>query len=200
MTNKAQAKLSQGYTRQMKTCANCANYTSEIRTDPEYPQYVTESYRLCSVGGFVVHKTATCDLFTKDANVRFVHKTDMKTLIFQRQFVPLILSGSQSTTIRKQENILCAGERVQFAVEPTHQRYLDTEAFCKTTIARRLDVMLTRTKASLNFVMVKDLETLAINEGFSSYSELVEWFERHYYLPFYGVQLEWTPIIPTCNL
>jgi len=122
----------------------------------------------------------------------------MKTLIFESRFVPLILSGSQSTTIREQENILRAGERVQFAVEPTHPRYLDSEAFCKTTIARRLDVMLTRASASLNFVMVKDLETLAINEGFESWGELVEWFERHYYhLPFYGVQLEWTPILPT---
>jgi len=107
----------------------------------------------------------------------------------------LILSGIKSTAIRKHKNILRVGEMVQFAVEPEFPLYLDTEAFCKTTITKRLDIMLTRTKASLDWVSVKDLETLAINEGFSSYSELIEWFDLNYYLPFYGVRLEWTPIL-----
>jgi len=121
--------------------------------------------------------------------------TNMKTLIFKRRFVPAIQSGTKVTAIRKHENILRVGEMVQFAVEPEFPLYLDTEAFCKTTITKRLDIMLTRTKASLDWVSVKDLETLAINEGFSSYSELIEWFDLNYYLPFCGVRLEWTPIL-----
>jgi len=109
--------------------------------------------------------------------------------------VAAIKSGTKVTSIRKHENIVRVGETVQCAVKPEHPGYLDSEAFCKTTITKRLDIMLTRTKASLDFVSVKDLETLAINEGFSSYSELVEWFDLNYYLPFYGVQLEWTPLL-----
>lgn len=38
---------------------------------------------------------------------------------------------------------------------------------------------------------MKDLNRLAIKDGFQTWDDLVEWFDKKYELPFHGVLIEW---------
>jgi hypothetical protein len=63
MSNQSEAKTAQGYTRDRKVCGNCTYIRSDIRTKMLTPVASTwkEYHIRCSIGGFGVHKTATCN-------------------------------------------------------------------------------------------------------------------------------------------
>ena len=49
---------------------------------------------------------------------------------------------------------------------------------------------------SYNYVvetLAKDLDRLAVKDGFSNWRDLVKWFEREHGLPFTGILIEWEP-------
>jgi len=120
--------------------------------------------------------------------------TNMQSLIFESRFVPLIMNGSKSTTISENTSRLYVGDVVQFKFKRKKPPYF--RVFYKAKITRRSELTIYRTRAFMGRP-VKQRKMFAINDGFESWGELVEWFDLNYYLPFYGVQLEWTPIIPT---
>lgn len=66
MSKQSEAKAAQNYRRTPDTCGNCANYSSEtVKHKASFSwsnDYTTEKNMRCLVGGFKVHKTATCDL------------------------------------------------------------------------------------------------------------------------------------------
>ncbi len=51
-----------------QTCANCRQFIS-VKVPHKYaPSYLKEVNKRCVIGGFVVMKTATCDLFESKTN------------------------------------------------------------------------------------------------------------------------------------
>ena len=66
MSKQSEAKKAQNYRDDADTCANCANYRSEL-IDKTYDSYdgiqvwTEEKGKRCALGGFAVKKTATCD-------------------------------------------------------------------------------------------------------------------------------------------
>lgn len=62
MNKKAQAKERQGYTKILKTCANCQHMTKEVETLKGYFHKIEIDKKLrCSIGDFAVQKMATCN-------------------------------------------------------------------------------------------------------------------------------------------
>ena len=64
MSKQSEAKQAQGYTRTLKTCANCKHFTCEVTNhkNPLGQSYTIDRNLRCSIGGFKVNKTATCNL------------------------------------------------------------------------------------------------------------------------------------------
>jgi hypothetical protein len=65
MSKQSEAKVFQGYVvKPKKNCANCVSYRSDFiqRSWIRHKSY-DEKNKLCSIGGFAVQKTATCDLW-----------------------------------------------------------------------------------------------------------------------------------------
>ncbi len=66
MSKQSEAKKAQNYRENADTCANCANYQSEL-IEKKYDGYngilvwTEEKGKRCTVGEFAVKKTATCD-------------------------------------------------------------------------------------------------------------------------------------------
>jgi hypothetical protein len=62
MSKQSEAKESQGYTRTLKMCSNCAWYESDLTPVENWAGqvYHDEKNIRCGLGGFKVHKTATC--------------------------------------------------------------------------------------------------------------------------------------------
>jgi len=64
MSKVSGAKIAQGYTRAKRDCSRCAHFKSEIVTiSDKYGVYSEEKNLRCGIGGFKVHKTATCNKF-----------------------------------------------------------------------------------------------------------------------------------------
>ena len=60
MSKQSEMKELQGYRTALRMCANCAHYRSEYAAD-WYGQG-REGKKRCSLGGFAVQKTATCNM------------------------------------------------------------------------------------------------------------------------------------------
>jgi hypothetical protein len=60
MSKQSEAKERQGYTRTLNTCSNCENFTCDKVRSEWNPSYSIERNLRCALGGFKVHKTATC--------------------------------------------------------------------------------------------------------------------------------------------
>jgi len=58
MSKQSEAKDRQDYTRELKTCGNCAHFKCDSE---KWNGYITERNLRCGIGGFKVHKTATCN-------------------------------------------------------------------------------------------------------------------------------------------
>lgn len=58
------AKEQQGYTREISNCSNCKNFICEVETVNVH--WTVERNLRCSIGGFKVNKTATCDMWKKN--------------------------------------------------------------------------------------------------------------------------------------
>lgn len=65
MSKQSEAKINQGYTRELKTCANCKHFCFKEEKAGWNNQYVLEKELRCGIGEFKVHKTATCNLHEK---------------------------------------------------------------------------------------------------------------------------------------
>jgi len=61
MSKQSDAKAEQNYTRELKTCSNCKHFTYETEKSGWNNSYTIEKNLRCGIGGFKVHKTATCD-------------------------------------------------------------------------------------------------------------------------------------------
>lgn len=63
MNKQSEAKAAQNYRKTANTCSNCAHYKSEIVefNSSWYGKRTKETGIHCSLGGFAVLKTATCD-------------------------------------------------------------------------------------------------------------------------------------------
>ena len=68
MSEQKTAKDDQRYREQPDTCANCGHFQSDM-VDDSYTdwmgnpvEFFRETNLRCSIGGFAVKKTATCDL------------------------------------------------------------------------------------------------------------------------------------------
>jgi hypothetical protein len=70
MSKQSEAKERMGYNEKPipQTCANCRQFVSSKIPSAWNPAYLQEKNRRCVVGGFVVKKTATCDLFESKTN------------------------------------------------------------------------------------------------------------------------------------
>lgn len=68
------AKQEQGYRETPDTCGNCAHYQSEVvektydTWDGVHHVWTEEKKKRCSIGGFPVKKTATCDRYLRKEN------------------------------------------------------------------------------------------------------------------------------------
>lgn len=63
MSKQSKAKAEQNYRKVADTCANCAHFSSKIeKLKPTfYGPWEKETDKHCTLGGFAVGKTATCD-------------------------------------------------------------------------------------------------------------------------------------------
>ncbi|WP_101048887.1 hypothetical protein [Macromonas nakdongensis] len=63
MSKQSEAKAEQNYRKTADTCANCAHFESTIKTIKSgwYGTWHEETGKRCTLGGFAVGKTATCD-------------------------------------------------------------------------------------------------------------------------------------------
>lgn len=63
MSKQSSAKEQQGYTRTIAYCGNCKHFKSDIEKEiGRFGESTTEKNLRCGIGGFKVHKTATCKL------------------------------------------------------------------------------------------------------------------------------------------
>ena len=118
---------------------------------------------------------------------------------FKPQFKEPILKKKKKHTIRKDENDRWKpGMKIHFATgvrtKLYHQFY---EGFCKST--QRIIILYDNIQRIGNVVNVsidgrsiswKELETLAINDGFESVSEFLNWFDKD----FKGKIIHWTDL------
>jgi len=66
MSKQSDAKAAQGFSKKPRQCNNCTHYRSDIKTIVEYWGDVTkESNKRCSIGGFAVGSSSSCDLYAK---------------------------------------------------------------------------------------------------------------------------------------
>lgn len=62
MSKQSEAKKNQNYRTTPDTCSNCTQYQSDIvEKRTQFGSWKEEKGKRCSVGGFAVKKTATCD-------------------------------------------------------------------------------------------------------------------------------------------
>ncbi len=62
MNKKSEEKERQGYTKILKTCANCDYMTKEVEILRGYFHKIEVDKKLrCSIGNFAVQKMATCN-------------------------------------------------------------------------------------------------------------------------------------------
>jgi hypothetical protein len=78
MSKQSEAKAKQAYVEKPlpRTCSTCAHLTVDLEL-PAWmkkagcydhdPRYLVETNRRCSIGGFAVKRTATCQLWLKKA-------------------------------------------------------------------------------------------------------------------------------------
>ena len=59
MSKQSEAKAGQGYSESGPTCANCAEYRSEITPHPDVV-WVQEKNLRCAIGGFAIKKRGWC--------------------------------------------------------------------------------------------------------------------------------------------
>lgn len=63
MSKQSKEKEKQGYTRTLKTCGNCKHFHSKLTTESNaFGSWTNETNLRCIIGGFKVHKTATCNM------------------------------------------------------------------------------------------------------------------------------------------
>ena len=61
MSRQSEAKVKQGYTKQMKVCSTCDNLEKETVTiRGAFSTYTKDKNVRCTIGGFAVSKFATC--------------------------------------------------------------------------------------------------------------------------------------------
>jgi hypothetical protein len=61
MSKQSESKILMGYSPHPRNCANCTHYSSILVPNSGYSAFLKEKEKKCSIGGFAVKKTATCD-------------------------------------------------------------------------------------------------------------------------------------------
>lgn len=62
MSKQSEAKKDQNYRETPDTCSNCSHYESQtVEKSYGAASWTEEKGKRCSIGGFAVKKTATCD-------------------------------------------------------------------------------------------------------------------------------------------
>ncbi len=119
----------------------------------------------------------------------------MPSFNFQKRFAELVEFGSKNTTIRpKRRN---APREDQTALLFTGLRTKNTRRLGASPI---VDVSHIEISTAGNIdvdgqmLSVKQSEELACADGFESLTELVEWFDENYDLPFHGDLITWAPL------
>ena len=125
---------------------------------------------------------------------------------FQKQFAPLILSGSKCTTIRGREAkvgslaYLFTGMRTKACARLGISEII----YCRPITVGRKNNGQANIKLNGQQLSVFDADSIAMSDGFLTAKELVEWFEATYKLPvnrsgcahdvFRGFVIEWAPL------
>lgn len=96
------------------------------------------------------------------------------------EFVPKIISGEKTTTIRVTAPNMDAGNVINFF---TGRRTKDCKYAISATISGVFDVYVSRDMVVLNGNELSDAQNLqyfAQNDGFSSFAEMIAFFEKMY--------------------
>ena len=111
---------------------------------------------------------------------------------FKKQFAPLIKSGTKQQTIRapRKTRHAIAGEPIQLYTgmrTKACSKLIDPDPTCRAVLPISIDGM----EVLIDGVplMDKELEQLAIADGFNSLDELVDFFKDR--MPFEGVLIAW---------
>jgi hypothetical protein len=119
---------------------------------------------------------------------------------FMARFATLVESGEKRQTIRQTDKGAKPGDTAYLY---TGQRTKQCRKLGEGRITAVLEILISRFDDGIFFARVmqinetqvwlvgKELDSLAIADGFSGGEEMVAWFEKQYGLPFFGYLHEW---------
>jgi hypothetical protein len=121
----------------------------------------------------------------------------MKCIMFKSQFADLVRSGTKLQTIRpRRRRAVVEGEFASLRKwEGLPYRSQQTE-LRQAKIVEVREVLVEEQALTIAGARHTDLVVLhreALLDGFQSWQEMVEWFQRVHGLPFYGVLIKWEP-------
>lgn len=124
----------------------------------------------------------------------------MRVILFQPRFHELIESGSKTTTIRKRSWGVWPGVTLSLRAwldKPYRSKQRELrEARCKAVSSIIIEtdrpaIYLTR-EEQVEITDRDELEKIAVNDGFASFSDMQAWFvEHHHRGSFQGYLIEW---------
>ena len=116
----------------------------------------------------------------------------MRVIMFQDRFASKVRDGSKPHTIRKTAR--CKPGDTLSLRRWTGKPYRSKQAVLREAICEAVTLIeINRFGADLGDVgvFIHCPDTLAKGDGFASWPEMREWFERTYGLPFRGFVIEW---------
>jgi len=131
----------------------------------------------------------------------------MPALNFQPRFVPLIVQGKKSSTIRafrKDGRDSKPGDKLYLytGMRTKHCKAIGT-VYCRETTEIEIDEHGIRqySQAAGCFLKASPLLELLIaqRDGFSDFEEMRDWFKRQHGLPFRGLLIEFSPFCAGYN-
>ncbi len=126
----------------------------------------------------------------------------MPALNFKNQFVPKILSGDKSSTIRgKRKNPIKPGDRlILYTGMRTKLCQPIGTAICDfirpVIIAEDNPLTFFQSLNEWHTMPIEDLYRMCVNDGFSDYEEMKTFFRNQYGLPFEGDLITWKDFKP----
>lgn len=117
--------------------------------------------------------------------------------MFQRRFAADVAAGRKRQTVRPKPKVLPrAGDWLEGREWVGRPYWSKQRKLVEGAIDCVVPVVIERRRVSVAgqmFAGEQDLERFARDDGFTSWSELVAWFEHEHGLPFRGILIGWDP-------
>jgi len=117
----------------------------------------------------------------------------MPALNFKKEFAEMVKSGEKRQTIRKFRKDGRDPKAGQTLYLYTGQRTIKCKKLGEAICTETTDIIIDYGKIYLNNFPTTELESLklAIADGFHTYKEFQDFFNKHYWFPFYGLLIRW---------